>query len=398
MFRILSIVALVALGFLADIVSAPAHAQSFFDFFNERPQPRRYQQDRWSQPRGYYDEEDAWRAREYRRRARERREVSSASPKVKEVAKNADAKVILVIGDETSAGLAQGLREAFGADANARIESISKENASLLQSDGGGLPQLVKDKIEALKPSAVVIQVGTNDNKDISEAGKSIAFRSDEWNALYMQRLENLTQTLKGRVLPVYWVGLPAAPQQKTSSNIAYLNEQFRAKARLRGAKFVDIWEGFVDEDGSYIIIGPDVNGNKRRLRMRNGTTLTPAGNRKMAFYVEKELRRDVVYNSASPAAADLAAINQPVMNDPIIQDSYVGPVISLTPVATPVNGSTLLGDAKAAADASDVTGTLAANAAKPGRSDDFTWPLDHRKSLAVTRPNATQAKKEKRK
>lgn len=351
--------------------------------------------DRW-QRNYYYDNEDAWRAREYRRRARERNEVSSASPKWKEVPKNADAKLILIIGDETSAGLAQGLREAFGADANARIEAVTKENASLLGNDGG-LPHLVKEKIEALKPAAVVIQVGTNDRKNFQDGGKDIAFRSEQWNALYAQRLETLTQTLRGRALPVYWVGLPPAPTDKVSSDIAYLNEQFRAKARLRGAKYVDIWEGFVDEDGSYIIIGPDVNGNKRRLRMRNGTTLTAAGNRKMAFYVEKALRRDVVTNTQTPAIDLVAIQSDDAANDPVVSDSYVGPVIALTP-ATATSNAPLLGDAAQKTE-SDVTGTLAASVAKPGRSDDFTWPLERRKPIVSKRTEpVAESKKIKRK
>lgn len=388
--RILSILALVALGFAAES-AAPARAQyTLFEFFQQdtRQAPRRYREpDRWQQR---YEDGDAWRARDYyQRRMRERREVSSSSPKWKEVEKSLDAKVLLVIGDETGAGIAQGLREAFAADANARIETLTRENISLLQPEAGGLARLIKEKIEALKPAAVVIQLGTNDRANLEDNGKPVSFRSEQWRVMYMQRVDIVIQALKGRAMPVYWVGLPAARQKQMSSDVAYLNDLFRQRAYSRGVKFVDVWEGFVDENGDYIIVGPDVNGNKRRLRWRNGTTLTPAGNRKMAFYVEKELRRDVVYDVRNPAS--VAAINpSESMSDPIIAESYVGPVIQLTPVMAAASGAALLGEAVGSqqSQAEDVTGALSASAQpRAGRSDDFTWPLEARKPLVIGRP-----------
>jgi hypothetical protein len=58
------------------------------------------------------------------------------------------------------------------------------------------------------------------------------------------------------------------------------------------GGEFIDVWDGFVDQDGRFIITGSDINGQQVRLRGTDGINLTAAGKRKLAFYVEKSARR----------------------------------------------------------------------------------------------------------
>ena len=58
------------------------------------------------------------------------------------------------------------------------------------------------------------------------------------------------------------------------------------------GGTFVDVWDGFVDEAGKFVITGSDVNGQQVRLRGSDGINLTKAGKRKLAFYAEKDIRK----------------------------------------------------------------------------------------------------------
>ncbi len=46
------------------------------------------------------------------------------------------------------------------------------------------------------------------------------------------------------------------------------------------------------DENGKFVISGSDINGQQVRLRGSDGINFTKAGKRKLAFYVEKEIRR----------------------------------------------------------------------------------------------------------
>ena len=63
-------------------------------------------------------------------------------------------------------------------------------------------------------------------------------------------------------------------------------------RAEKAGINYVDIWDGFVDEQGLYTQQGPDFEGQTRRLRTYDGVYFTKAGAEKLGHYVEHELRR----------------------------------------------------------------------------------------------------------
>ena len=393
--KVLWVLGLLVSGVAAGIPQ-PALAQSaIFDFFDpgarrQPPQRRyapRYDYQQQQQPGYYYDEGERWRQRYelrergYRPRMRVRDEISSDSPKWTELPKDTDAKNILVIGDQLADGLAQGLREAFAADTKAAVRDAAKDGMSLVGKKGEALLTLAKEKVNSENPSAIVIMLGANERRDMDENGKGVDFQSERWRTLYLERIDSLLQAAREKHVPVYWVGLPSARNKQLSGVMAYLNDLYLQKSYVRNAKYVDVWEGFVDEDSNYMVIGPDVNGNQRRLRQRDGITLTPAGNRKLAFYVEKFLRRDLSFAKATIAsvnpAANPATVEEASKAVPIPGSGYTGPVISLS-AAQGVENAALIGDRDA-----DTTGSVQVTSAiKPGRSDDFAWPPEQKQQL----------------
>ena len=73
------------------------------------------------------------------------------------------------------------------------------------------------------------------------------------------------------------------------------MNDVIRERAYLNGYKYIDAYQGFTDENGGYSAYGPDLEGAIRLLRLRDGVNFTDAGNRKLAHFVEKELRSDLI-------------------------------------------------------------------------------------------------------
>jgi uncharacterized protein len=73
---------------------------------------------------------------------------------------------------------------------------------------------------------------------------------------------------------------------------MSYLDELYRARADKAGIAYVDIWDGFVDDQGRYVQDGPDFEGQTRRLRTYDGVNFTKAGAEKLGHYVEHDLRR----------------------------------------------------------------------------------------------------------
>ena len=164
-------------------------------------------------------------------------------------------------------------------------------------------------------------------------------FQSEAWQAAYVQRIDATIAAMHSANVPVFWVGLPPQRNPAPPQDAVYLNELFRSRAERAGIVYVDIWDGFVDEAGRYVLQGPDVDGQTRRLRSGDTVYFTRAGARKLAHYVEREIQRAMV-NRAPPVA--LPAPEPAVRARPGAARPLAGPVIPLT--ASIGGGNELLG------------------------------------------------------
>ena len=152
-------------------------------------------------------------------------------------------------------------------------------------------PSEIKTLIDAEKPAAIVIMLGTNDRQQMKIGTMREPPLSENWMKEYQMRSDALASAIKERGLPFVWVGLPAFKSAKVSSSLLAFNDIYRKSAENAGA-FVDIWDGFVDENGAFIMNGPDMNGQPVRLRGSDGVSFSKSGKRKVAFYVEKPLNK----------------------------------------------------------------------------------------------------------
>ncbi len=206
--------------------------------------------------------------------------------------------------------------------------------------------------------------------------GHSYEFHTDLWADLYVKRIDDMIAALKTKGVPVLWVGLPALRGPKSTSDMAYLDELYRERAERAGIVYIDIWDGFIDDQGRYAVDGPDYEGQIRRLRTADGVHFTKAGAEKLASYVDQELRR-VLSNRAAPIALpeQAAPANKPGSARP-----DVGPVLPLTVSSTDGGGGLAGGGNRAPPLASDPLAQKALDRGAPvaavaGRADDFSWP-----------------------
>ncbi len=101
---------------------------------------------------------------------------------------------------------------------------------------------------------------------------------------------------------------MPIMRQPGANADIQMMNAIFRDKAYLNGIRFVDTWEGFVDQAGAFTAFGPDLTGKVRQLRTDDGIMFTGRGYQKLAHYLAQELRRDLALARAErevPLAGD---------------------------------------------------------------------------------------------
>lgn len=213
-------------------------------------------------------------------------------PEPAPVEKSADAKVVLVVGDFIAGSLGEGLMEAFGTTPGIIVERRTNGSSGLVRDDYYNWSTSLPELIAETKPALVVISMGANDRQQMTVAGQKEKFRSDAWTSEYEARVARVGAIAYEGGRPVLWMGMPAFQSSALTADMTTLNGIYRANAEKTGGTFVDIWDGFVDEAGKFVTSGSDINGQQVRLRGSDGINFTAAGKRKLAFYVEKEIRR----------------------------------------------------------------------------------------------------------
>jgi hypothetical protein len=367
-----------------------------------------------------------------------------APPPHKNEAKDATppSTTIVVMGDGMADWLAYGLEDAFSDSPDVGIVRKDKVNSGLLRYDAKGdldWWHMARDILAQEKASYVVMMIGVGDRQNIRERdlakeaekeakeqdekkaaeaaanpnqqGKTdqkadtqktdaaddkktkkaasgvVEFRTDQWEKIYTKRIDETIAALKSKGVPVFWVGLPSIRGTRSTADASYLNDLFRARAERAGVVYIDVWDGFVDEGGRYSSYGPDYEGQQRRLRSGDGVYFTKYGARKLAHYVEREIRRYMGNRTVALPAAPAAP--SPGSGKPA-ERPLAGPVVPLT-----VSSSTsdeLLGGGTAGRVHGDALAAQVLVKGAPlspaqGRADDFAWPSGSTPKLPAQMP-----------
>jgi hypothetical protein len=305
---------------------------------------------------------------------------------------------VVVIGDSMADWLGYGLDELYTDQPEIGVERKVRAASGLVRYDAKNetldWPQAIKDTLANVKPNAIVVMLGLNDRVQLrdkspppanakragepaqpanqaanqpaaqppqdkaaapvdSEAppqaaaqpdtsrpvpGGTYEFHSDQWATLYAKRIDDMIAALNSKGAPIVWVGLPAIRGAKSTSDLGYLDELYRERAEKAGILYVDIWDGFVDDQGRYALQGPDFEGQIRRLRAADGVHFTKAGAVKLASYVDRELRR-VMSSHIAPVALPAP---ETAPKGTVGARPDVGPVLPLSTNET--DGSDLVG------------------------------------------------------
>jgi uncharacterized protein len=338
------------------------------------------------------------------------------------------ANTVLVLGDSMADWLAYGLEEAFADDPEIGVIRRHRTVSGLIRYDSRNETQdwahAAREAIAATKPKFVVMMLGLHDRQTIRErsqqpgsatapgatppealdaerpqSGQSSIvapeqqsqgrgglrvheFRSDSWAESYSTRIDGTIAAMKSGGVPVFWVALPSIRGTKSTSDAQYLNDLYRARAEKAGINYIDVWDGFIDENGRFVAQGPDVDGQTRRLRAGDGVHFTKAGARKLAHFLEREIRRMTargVESVALPAAEPQTPAPAPRPSGPsgAAVRPLSGPVLPLT-AAAPDGQNLIGGDAGVVSKWPTVTRVLVIGEppiAPAGRADDFRWP-----------------------
>jgi len=413
---------------LSGLLLAPAQAQFWSPFAPAQPFQQRQQQPAWQSYNpfgGFFGSPESRPPENRPRRSHAGNDAETTaddshapSPQHKKGAP--PTTPIVIMGDAMSDWLAYGLEEAFADDPAIGIVRKHRSYSGLVRSKSRrdtDWAEAAREIIATEKPKIIVMMIGTNDHQPIrgtapasppaanpgakpqgsprtansavpetdepapqravsASAMGPFEFRTDQWEAAYIKRIDATIAALKSGGVPVIWVGLPAQRASGATSDASYLDGLYRDRAEKAGIFYVDVWDGFVDEQGRYVARGPDVEGQIRRLRSADGVYFTEAGARKLAHYAEREI--GFILSRVNPTGP--AARNQPALPGNASTRPLVGAVVSLTGPREERSNTLLGGAAAAKPDPADplamrVLHKGEALVAPIGRADDFSWP-----------------------
>jgi uncharacterized protein len=343
---------------------------------------------------------------------------------------------VVVMGDAMADWLAYGLEDAFGDSPEIGVVRKHHTYSGLIHGDSKNAydwPQAARDILASETADFVVMMIGLADRQAIREkpvrgnptkpntpanasrpqSGDSAAthdeeaqpapeenaaaaapepttraggtavyeFHTEQWAEHYAKRIDEMIAVLKSKGVPVFWVGLPALRGSRSTADIAYLNNLYRSRAEKAGITFVDVWDGFVDENGNFTTHGPDFEGQIRRLRSADGVYFTKAGAQKLAHYAEREIQRAMLTHNnplATPTSEEPAPQASEHQGTQPAARPAAGPVVPLTTVSGAQEE--LLGGGPAHTPAPDPNADKVLVKGEPpaglaGRADDFAWP-----------------------
>lgn len=346
---------------------------------SERTQERYWEERNWERPQ---------RERPTRRPAEKAAEKPAVPP----------SYFVAVLGDSLGQKLGQGLAAAFADHPEVAILNKSKENSGLVRDDFYDWVKATQDLLASNeKINFAVMMIGSNDRQVLRDGKEVYEPRSPQWEEIYGRRIEAIAAMFRDKKIPLVWVGLPILKSEQLSADASAFNEFYREFSAKAGATYVDIWEAFADDGGQYSSIGPDINGQIVRLRAADGIHFTKAGARKLAHFVEPEIRRNLdethphenpdvapdIANVAPSGDAGAEGPNLPAEEQktapaaPVVKP-IAGPVLPLTAPALAPDGqlATRMNASKpASANAPQTSPASEAAEPRPGRANDFSWP-----------------------
>ena len=294
----------------------------------------------------------------------------------------AETRRIVVVGDSLADGMAAGLADALTDLPQLDVQKRIKASSGFVREDLYDWRKVARDLVAEGKLAAVVVLLGSNDRQAMQTPSGRFQPLSDGWRTEYVARVDEFLRILREADVTVYWTGLPPMPGNRVSADMEALNEITRERALAAGAKFIDVWDGFADDDGRYTPVGPDLTGAIRRLRAGDGVHFSRNGNDKLAHYVEEEIRLDFASageEAPPPEAPALSSVPPNAGGVPQEPPAQPEPVVAVTATQKPGEVKPLTGirgEAELLGPARRSPPSVPASLdPKPGRADDMRWP-----------------------
>ena len=219
-------------------------------------------------------------------------------------------KSLAVAGDSLSIGLASELEKSLGAKPGLAFASLGKVSSGLARPDFFDWDRNMDSLARRYHPDAVVVMLGTNDNKPLRFAdGSQIPYGTPEWDKAYTARVKHLIEIIRthNATATVFWLGAPVMADEDLNHDLKHINALIRkVMESSKDCLYVDTWPLFSDSRGGFASSKPDLAGGAL-LRARDGVHLTTAGAQTLAGHCQAVLESRITWATPASGAVPLA-------------------------------------------------------------------------------------------
>lgn len=213
--------------------------------------------------------------------------VAKLPPPKPKIEKAPNATRLAVIGDSMAADLSEAMDRFYAEDPNLAVINMSVGSSGFVRDDYFNWNKAASEQIADQSFDIALVFIGINDRQNLNGA-KPL---TEAWTEAYRARIANFLDQMRVAGKPVIWVGLPPMKGKSFGQDMGQISSIQRLATFAGGAEFVDIYERFLNEDGTYSSYGPNLNGERVLMRKDDGIHFSSAGADKLAFYLNQSIR-----------------------------------------------------------------------------------------------------------
>lgn len=188
-------------------------------------------------------------------------------------------------GDSMMQGVAPHLVSRLRKEHGIASIDLSRQSTGLAYPSAFNWPSTIEDTLKRNADIGVLaVFMGPNDPWDMpsGRGGPFLRFRSDDWEALYRQRIQQILQTAQQHQVDVIWIAPPLMRKQSLSEKMLYIASLYQQEVQAAGEVFVLSDQILGYQEGQYSDY-PGDGQPRRKLRAGDGIHFTLAGQRLLA-------------------------------------------------------------------------------------------------------------------
>jgi uncharacterized protein len=184
-----------------------------------------------------------------------------------------------VFGDSLADGIWAGLYRTLHNNERFEVARHTEVSSGLARSDFFDWEQELDQILTDETIDVAVVCLGLNDNQPVYYDGRGrFQFGSEEWDAIYRERVDAILARLEQSEIPTFWVGLPTVRDEDFGLQMSHLNAIYEAQALAADVTFVSTFALTGDADGAYSAYLADEEGRNRLMRANDGVHFTGRG------------------------------------------------------------------------------------------------------------------------